>query len=189
MRDADGNVTGMNSDYMVTRFMANGANDGASVAITESVWTVSAAAIPDWNNDANSLFEGQTASSDADWTLDTSIVGSSSFTGIKTSGQKWMDDMEDGEYAWCWLYSLKNKNGPLTNAIGCDIITIGEPSCITASTTAGILEGICDVEDAGAGLNASGRPNAVPNPVDSESGASSLLYGTALALITAQLAF
>ncbi len=189
MRDADGNVTGLNPEATLTKFMVNGSNDGASVALTDSVWSVPASSMPDWNNDASTMFEGQTLSSDPSWTLTQAIEGSTSFSGIKTSGQRSMDDMEDGEYAWCWLYSLKNKTGPLTNAMGCDVIMIGEPSCITESTTAGILEGICDVEGAGAGLIASGMPNAVPNPVDTESGASSLLYGTALALITAQLAF
>ena len=98
-------------------------------------------------------------------------------------------DIGDGDWVLCMnLMVAGDSDDVIRGESGCAQFTVETPTCYDADRD-GLMKGICSVEGAGNGVSASGKPVPVPAPVDTMSGASTLLYGAALALMTVQLAF
>ena len=95
--------------------------------------------------------------------------------------------IETGSYLWCVNVVITQNDDEIRDVAGCEIMDIST-SCLNSYSLAGLKEGICDVVGTGAGMSSDGYALPVPVAV-SESGASTLLYGAAMALVTAQLAF
>ena len=95
--------------------------------------------------------------------------------------------IETGSYLLCVAVVITQNGDTIRDVQGCEIMDIST-SCLNSYSLAGLKEGICDVVGTGAGMSSDGYALPVPVAV-SESGASTLLYGAAMALVTAQLAF
>ena len=95
--------------------------------------------------------------------------------------------LETGSYIWCVNVQITQNGDEIRAVGGCEIMDIST-SCLNSYSLAGLKDGICDVVGTGAGMSSDGYALPVPVAV-SESGASTLLYGAAMALVTAQLAF
>ena len=158
-------------------------------------WLKSTSALPDWTLGRGEFFvvdDVDQAINHEEWAgLEGTAaagftVGKNTYKdGVSTTG--WTRIGEDGYYTLCVYAYVTDYTDVWRENGGCADITIGDP-CSGDDT--GRLDGICSVEGTGNGFDSAGNPLPVPNASDdSESGASSLLYGAALALITAQLAF
>ena len=95
--------------------------------------------------------------------------------------------IEDGSYLWCVDLSLTRGTDSIRTLSGCDQFDILS-SCIREGHAEGVMKGICDLVGTGSGKSSTGYVLPVQKEV-TEAGASTLLYGAAMVLITTMLAF
>jgi len=122
-----------------------------------------------------------------EYTYITGVSGSASRPLIPTDTEVSDLTLADGQYIWCVDLSISNGDESIRTLSGCDEFDI-LASCLKEGHAEGVMRGICDLVGTGSGKSSTGYVLPVqPEIVDS--GASTLLYGAAMVLITTQLAF